>query len=110
MNEIIATDRFEVCDVTVARSWFSYPDDYWDENNEYEAMIKKLIEELGEESYYWEVEDRISGNSIPIKDEEEAELLCSLLNGLPESYLVEYFGDAAMYGDDLKEDFTVIEL
>lgn len=108
--EKIISDRFIVEDVFVSNSMFAYIDQL-DINNEYEKTIKELLEELGEKSYYWEVTDRISGNSIPIIDEEEAELLCALLNELPESYLTPYFGDSDVYTDDtLEEEFTVFEI
>ena len=111
MSDIIITDRFVVEEVYVPLSYFSYPDDFWDEENDYEKMIKELIEQLKGQSMYWEVTDRISQNSIPIIDEEEAELLCGLLNSLPESYLIEQYGDSDVYVDDtLEKEFTIIKI
>lgn len=111
MSDIIICDRFVVEEVYVPLSYFSYPDDFWNEKDEHEKMIKDLIEQLKGQSMYWEVTDRISKNSIPIIDEEEAELLCGLLNGLPESYLIEQFGDSDVYTDNtLQNEFTIINI
>lgn len=108
--EKIISDRFIVEDVFIAKPMFAYIEQL-DMNNEYEKTIKELLEELGERNYYWQVTDRISGNSIPITDEEEAELLCALLNELPESFLTPYFGDSDVYTDDtLEEEFTIFEI
>ncbi len=110
MDKIIS-DRFIVEDVVIAKEVFSYPDNYWDTTDEKEAMIKELIEDIKNSSYYWHVTDRISGISIPVTDEEEANLLCSLLNELPESYLVSYFGDSDVYTDNtLEENFTIFNI
>lgn len=111
MSDIIITDRFEVVEVYTPLSYFSYPDDFWDEENDCEKMIKELIEQLKGQSMYWEVTDKISTNSIPVMDEEEAELLCDLLNSLPESYLIEQYGDSDVYVDDtLEKEFTIIKI
>lgn len=109
--EKIISDRFTVENVVVMRDIFGYPDNYWNTDDDKEKMIKELIETIGECSSYYHVVDRISGNYIPITDEGEAELLCSLLNELPESYLISYFGDSDVYTDNtLEEKFTVFKI
>lgn len=109
MNDIIITDRFEINIVYKSLDVLCYPDDYWDETDEQEELIARLINQLKSDSVYWEVSDRISGNSIPIMNEEEAELLCGLLNSLPESYLISQYGDSDVYTDDtLEKEFTIV--
>ena len=58
----------------------------------YKYMEKKFSIKLDEPKETYGVKDNKSTSVIECTNEEDAEILCNLLNELPDKYLIEYFG------------------